>query len=210
VSQGTGRPWLAALTARFDTRVLQPPPATLPWPPAAAETFTALRDWCLEGAVPRTTAPLRIASLEGADAAVRELALQLCWERDGSLQMQGLGTAARIGLRLRTKARDLLDGRLGSPQQADDPWDAGGLITDADGLAALGHFVARRPTLMVVEAPDAATLRTVLQQLASRCVTGSRPVRLLVKGSGTAATPQPDWRHFKVPTPANRGTPSAL
>jgi hypothetical protein len=188
------RPWHSALTARFDTAVLQPPPATLPWPPAAAETFAALRDWCLSGAVPQRTEPLRIASLVGPEAAVHELALQLCWERDGSLQMQGLGTLGRIGLRLRTQARDVLDAQ----PRPGDAWDAGCLNANAAGLQALDEFLPRRPTLIVVEAPSAATLQTVRQVLARRCAAGSRPVRLLVTGQAAGPAEGPDWARFSV------------
>jgi hypothetical protein len=108
--------------------------------------------------------------------------------------MQNLGRIGRMALRLGTQARDVLD----AAPRASDPWDAGCLIADAPGLRALSAFVPRRPTLIVLEDPSAATQETVRLVLARRCAAGSRPVRLLVTGLAPVATEGEDWQRFSV------------
>ena len=182
-----------ALLARFDTAVLRPPPADTPWPPADRARFEALRDWCLSGAVPVMTPALAIAQLagDGDGDASRELALQLCLERDGSLQLRALGATGRMALRLKTKLHDLMPARALRP---DDPWDTGSLIASAAGLQALASFRPRRPSLIVAEGLDRPVLQRVVDTLVQGQAAWAWPVRLLVLG---AAQPLGAWPVFR-------------
>ena len=187
------------LLARYDTRVLRPPAAAATWSstPSAVACLGALRRWCLAGAVPRTTVTLAVACLQGEASATQSVATQLSLDLDGSLQMQALGSAGRIALRLKTKLHELMPSR---PRQPDDPWDAGTLITSAEGLQALASFRPRRPTLIVVDSGDVTPLNAMLATLQDGHAAYAWPVRVLVLGAVDVAAPSDAarWTHFDL------------
>ncbi len=175
---------LAALSARYDARLMRAPEA----PPVAVASadWRPLQDWCLAGAgpggtpfwqpgaLPRVGQRFALAQWTGEAAVVQAWALAL----DGSTRLAAQrGAAGRLALRLRTK---LDDGCWWRRRAAGDPWDAGHLLDSDAALARLQQgFQPRRATLLIAGAMDPARLAAAIQALQRHAGGLHHPVRLL-------------------------------
>lgn len=153
----------SAATARFDTLALRPPeptPADGPAAAGAAPIWPALTGWCGQDAA---GLPQALLHGPGADVVAEAMACRI----DGSQRLAGLGRAAGLAWRLSLKLREALGWR-----RPHDPWDAGWVLTTANGRAQLGqHWWPRRPTLLLAAVADADVLAPVQQALAARLAT---------------------------------------
>lgn len=175
---------LAALSARYDARLLRAP--TAPARAVAAAEWQPLQAWCLAGAgpggapwwppgaLPRVQRRLALARWTGDAAVVAAWALAL----DGSTRLaQCAGRAGRLALRLRTKRDDACWWRR---RAVADPWDAGHLIDSDEALARLRQdFQPRRATLLIAGAMSPARLEAAIAALQARSAGLRHPLRLL-------------------------------
>ncbi|MBO9686830.1 MAG: hypothetical protein J7598_09470 [Mitsuaria chitosanitabida] len=155
------------LPRRFDDALMAPPEAAGEIDPALTAMLTA---WCAAGAFPRMTEPLRAASIaprDGLDGAACAL--------DGSHELTRLGRWPGLAWRLRLLARECFSTDAARPH---DPWDCGWWRAGPPSAAAA--FRPRRPTLLMVRAPDADAADALLSTLRAASPAYTRPVRVLV------------------------------
>lgn len=119
-----------------------------------------------------------IAVLTGDPPLRAQLVQSLARELDGNDALAALpGPWARLRCRLLVKWRELQWWR---PRQPADPWDAGCVIPDTGGLAALARFQPRRATLIVADRLPAQALQQAIAALKRNSAGFGHPVRLLV------------------------------
>ena len=196
------RTLLPVLLARYDTAALRVAAAVSPGAPADAAAralaWPALQDWCFQGAEPgnrpfwRPGAPARVPqrfSVAVLAPALPGAALAEAWSRhiDGSDQLLACGGAgARLALRLRVKACDLLWWRA---RRREDPWDSGYLVDEPAAWQALQTFQPRRATFLVALNLSDEAVAARIAVLAARQAGFPHPVRLLVVGTPV----RPSW-----------------
>jgi hypothetical protein len=195
-------PAVPVLRARYDTAALRvrsplgpgPVPATV----AQTRAWPLVLDWCFEGALPgnrpfwrpwslpRPTPRFAVAAL-APDASGPALAEAVSRHLDGSDQLLACtGRAARLGLRLRVKAQDLVWWRA---RRRDDPWDSGYLVDEPAAWQALHAFQPRRATWLVALNLSDEAVGARIALLTARQAGFAHPVRLLVVGTPV----RPSW-----------------
>lgn len=186
-------PRLGRLRQRYDKAALVPIDAAAPRERDNA-LVRSLAEWVYAGAGhgatllpwgrPALPTPLAIARI-GAhrEAAVRHFAYRLAGYHQLDERSRASGIMYRIGVQLRPLAWFLR-------WRGDEPWDDAWLTqVNSERLTALKNWRPRRPTLIVLTAPNAANaLIDALQHAAQH---GDRPIRLLILERGGSATLRP-------------------
>jgi hypothetical protein len=133
---------------------------------------------------PAVPTPLAIAFTPASHArAVHHFGYRLAGYHQLTRRSRVGGILYRLGVQLRPLAWFL-------PRRADEPWDDAWLArADEARLEALGRWLPRRPTLIVLEGEAADSAGRVAQALAHAAQHGDQPVRLLVLGKRPADTP---------------------
>lgn len=152
---------------RFDDTLMLPPDAL---GAVDAALLPVLRAWCEDGAFPRMTEPLRVASI-APHAGLNGIACEL----DGSHELARLGRWRGLGWRLQLLWRESVAARDARTQ---DPWDCGWWREGPLGPAEA--FRPRRATLLMLRDPDPAVATALLSTLRANSASYARPVRVLV------------------------------
>lgn len=135
-----------------------------------AALLAVLRAWCEDGAFPRMTEPLRVAST-APHAGLNGVACEL----DGSHELARLGRWRGLGWRLQLLWRESLAAR---DARAHDPWDCGWWREGPLGPAEA--FRPRRATLLMLREAAPAAAAALLSTLRANSPSYARPVRVLV------------------------------
>lgn len=186
-------PRLPRLARRYDTAALAPIDGT-PAHAADSPLHHRLDAWVAAGtgdgatllpwSRPSVPTPLAIAFTPASHArAVHHFGYRLAGYHQLTQRSRVGGIFYRIGVQLRPLAWFL-------PRRPDEPWDDAWLArTDDARLEALGRWLPRRPTLIVLEGEAAESADRVAQALNYAAKNGDQPVRLLVLGKKPAAIP---------------------
>ena len=186
-------PRLPRLARRYDTAALAPIDGT-PADAADSPLLHRLDAWVAKGtghgatllpwSRPAVPTPLAIAFTPASHArAVHHFGYHLAGYHQLTRRSRIGGICYRIGVQLRPLLWFL-------PRRADEPWDDAWLArADDTRLEALGRWLPRRPTLIVLEGEAAAGAGRVAQALAHAVKSGDQPVRLLVLGKKPTNTP---------------------
>lgn len=183
-------PRLPRLARRYDTAALAPIDGT---PSTAADSplLHRLDAWVAKGAGhgatllpwsrPSVPTPLAIAFTPASRAhAVHHFGYRLAGYHQLTRRSRVGGIVYRVGVQLRPLVWFL-------PRRVDEPWDDAWLArADEARLEALGRWLPRRPTLIVLEGEAADSAGHVAQALAHAVQHGDQPVRLLVLGKKPA------------------------
>lgn len=178
-------PRLYRLRERYDDVALQP----ITGVPAADTGHTVLhaqlKNWIMDGAghgatwlpwsAPTLPRPLSCAIVPPTErTAVHHFGYRLAGYHQLDARSRVGGIVYRICVQLRPLAWFL-------PRQADEPWDDAWLThLDEARLTALAHWQPRRPTLIVLDQPNASTAARVVASLGHAVLHSRHPVRLLV------------------------------
>lgn len=186
-------PRLPRLAQRYDGAALAPidgPPADAAdspllhridaWVAAGTGHGATLLPWSR----PSVPLPLAIAFTPASHArAVHHFGYHLAGYHQLTRRSRLGGILYRLGVQLRPLAWFL-------PRRPDEPWDDAWLARADDArLEALGRWLPRRPTLIVLEGEAAERAGRVAQALNHAAENGDQPVRLLVLGKKPAGIP---------------------
>lgn len=186
-------PRLPRLARRYDATALAPI-AGAPADTADSPLLHRLDAWVAAGAGhgatllpwsrPAVPIPLAIAFTPASHTrAVHHFGHHLAGYHQLTRRSRVGGILYRVGVQLRPLVWFL-------PRRTDEPWDDAWLAhTDAARLDALGRWLPRRPTLIVLEGEAAASAGRVARALAHAAKNGDQPVRLLVLGKKPADAP---------------------
>ena len=185
-------PRLPRLARRYDGAALAPIEEGGHAEPTDPRLLQRLDAWVAEGAGhgatwlpwsrPAMPVPLAIAFTPARNApVVRRFGYHLAGYHQLTRRSGVGGILYRLGVQLRPLAWFLR-------RRPDEPWDDAWLTdVDAARLAALGRWLPRRPTLIVLEGRAAASAGPVARALDHAAKNGDQPVRLLILGPGPAA-----------------------
>ncbi|WP_431047233.1 hypothetical protein [Roseateles sp. L2-2] len=142
-----------------------------------AALLETIREWCEGGANPSLTEPLRVAGIAPNPALDR-----VACELDGSHDLARLSRWRGLWWRLQILWRECLTNRAAQP---DAPWDCGWWREGSLGPAEA--FRPRRPTLLMVRAPDPVVAAALLSALRANSAAYAQPVRVLVVSTAAVA-----------------------